>query len=73
MLRIFILTFPFVVMAILFYFAYLVSGSILPGILTIVCFGIALVMLIRYNSFLRNAKKERQQQLKASQEEEKAI
>ncbi|MEE0509747.1 MAG: hypothetical protein UDG94_00790 [Peptococcaceae bacterium] len=73
MLRIFILTFPFVVMAILFYIGYIITGNILPGILTIVCLIIALVILFKYNSFLHRVKKERNQQLNASQEEENTI
>ncbi len=73
MLRIFILTFPFVVMAILFYIAYIITGNILPGILTIACLVIALVVLFKYNAFLHSVKKEKKQQLNASQEEEKAV
>lgn len=74
MLRIFILTFPFVVMAFLFYFGYLITGSTLPGIMTIVCLAIAMGMLFKYNMFLRKVKKEKQQLQAASNDrEEEAV
>lgn len=74
MLRIFILTFPFVVMAFLFYFGYLITGSTLPGIMTIVCLVIAMGILFKYNMFLRKVKKEKQQLQAASNDrEEEAV
>ncbi len=74
MLRIFILTFPFVVMAFLFYFGYLITGSTLPGIMTIVCLAIAMGILFKYNMFLRKVKKEKQQLQAASNDiEEEAV
>ncbi len=74
MLRIFILTFPFVVMAFLFYFGYLITGSTLPGIMTIVCLAIAMGILFKYNMFLRKVKKEKQELQAASNDrEEEAV
>lgn len=70
MLRIFILTFPFVVMAFLFYFGYLITGSAFPGIMTIVCLAIAMGILFKYNVFLRNVRKEKQQLEAASKDKE---
>ena len=70
MLRIFILTFPFVVMAFLFYFGYLITGSVFPGIMTIVCLALAMGILFKYNVFLRNVRKEKQQLEAASKDKE---
>ena len=74
MLRIFILTFPFVVIAFLYFFGYLITGSTLPGIMTIVCLAIAMGILFKYNMFLRKVKKEKQQLQAASNDrEEEAV
>ena len=60
MLRIFILTFPFVVMAALFYAGYIVTGSHFAAIVAMICLAVAAVILFRYNIFLHRTKKERE-------------
>lgn len=69
MLRIFILTFPFVVMAVLFYTGYIITGSHFAATVAMICMAIAAVILFRYNIFLHRAKKEREAAAQSDQNE----
>lgn len=73
MLRLFVLTVPFLVMAALFYIGYIITGATFPGVMAILCLLVDVVILFRYNKFLFHRKKEKEQQRKqldASPEEE---
>lgn len=61
MLRLMVLTFPFLVMAALFYGGYMASGSTFPGVMSILCLLVDVVILFRYNAFLRRSKKSKDQ------------
>lgn len=69
MLRLFILTFPFLVMAALFYVGYIITGQTVPGVMAIVCLLVDVVILFRYNYFLHRSKKEKEEENKVQEEE----
>lgn len=62
MLRLFVLTFPFLVIAALFYVGYMLTGATFPGVMSILCLLVDLVILFRYNVFLRRSKKQKEAQ-----------
>ncbi|MEE0435960.1 MAG: hypothetical protein UDB11_11280 [Peptococcaceae bacterium] len=70
MLRLFILTFPFLVMAALFYAGYILTGQTVPGVMAIICLLVDVVILFRYNYFLHRSKKEKEQQSAEPSEDE---
>lgn len=70
MLRLFVLTVPFLVMATLFYIGYLITRATFPGVMAIICLLIDVGILIRYNIFLRKAKQQRGAQPELSETEE---
>ena len=70
MLRLMVLTFPFLVMAALFYAGYIITGNPFPGVMAILCLLVDVVILARYNMHLRAIKKAKEQKLETSQEEE---
>ena len=60
MLRLFVLTVPFLVMAALFYAGFIITASKFAAIMSMICLVVAAVILFRYNVFLHRMKKERQ-------------
>ena len=64
-----VLTFPFLVMAALFYAGYIITAKPFPGVMAILCLLVDVVILFKYNMHLRAIKKNNKQ-LDASPEEE---
>ena len=68
MLRLMVLTFPFLVMAALFYAGYIVTAKPFPGVMAILCLLVDVVILFRYNMHLRAIKKNQQMNTESTEE-----